>query len=147
VVWGLIASLFIGNVILLAMNIPLVGLFARMLSVPSWILVPAITIVSLVGVYAVHSTTFDLVLMIGLGVFGYLLRKMDFPLSALILGFVLGELMESNLRRALSISNGDLAILWSSPITVALWGLALLMLALPGLRWLRKRRSLRAAHA
>ena len=85
--------------------------------------------------------------MIGLGVFGYLLRKMDFPLSALILGFVLGELMESNLRRALSISNGDLAILWSSPITVALWGLALLMLALPGLRWLRKRRSLRAAHA
>ncbi|MWV17907.1 tripartite tricarboxylate transporter permease [Pseudomonas sp. L-22-4S-12] len=147
VVWGLIASLFIGNIILLAMNIPLVGLFARMLSVPSWILVPAITIVSLVGVYAVHSTTFDLVLMIGLGVFGYLLRKMDFPLSSLILGFVLGELMESNLRRALSISNGDLAILWSSPITVALWALAVLMLALPGLRWLRSRRKLRAAHA
>ncbi|WP_394561183.1 tripartite tricarboxylate transporter permease [Aquipseudomonas alcaligenes] len=147
VVWGLIASLFIGNVILLAMNIPLVGLFARMLSVPSWILVPAITIVSLVGVYAVHSTTFDLVLMIGLGVFGYLLRKMDFPLSSLILGFVLGEMMESNLRRALSISNGDLAILWSSPITVALWGLAILMLALPGLRWWRNRRKLQAAHA
>ncbi|HSC82503.1 MAG TPA: tripartite tricarboxylate transporter permease, partial [Pseudomonas sp.] len=147
VVWGLIASLFIGNVILLVMNIPLVGLFARMLSVPSWILVPAITIVSLVGVYAVHSTTFDLVLMIGLGVFGYLLRKMDFPLSSLILGFVLGELMESNLRRALSISNGDLAILWHSPISMGLWALAALMLALPGLRWLRKRRQLRAAHA
>ncbi|MEO4047476.1 tripartite tricarboxylate transporter permease [Pseudomonas sp. CAU 1711] len=147
VVWGLIASLFIGNVILLAMNIPLVGLFARMLSVPTWILVPAITVVSVVGVYAVHSTTFDLVLMIGLGVFGYLLRKMDFPLSALILGFVLGEMMESNLRRALSISNGDLAILWSSPITIALWALALLMLALPGLRWWRNRRKLQLAHA
>ena len=147
VVWGLIASLFIGNVILLVMNIPLVGLFARMLSVPTWILVPAITIVSVVGVYAVHSTTFDLVLMAALGVFGYLLRKMDFPLSSLILGFVLGEMMESNLRRALSISNGDLAILWSSPITVGLWALAALMLALPGLRWWRNRRKLQAAHA
>jgi putative tricarboxylic transport membrane protein len=147
VVWGLIASLFIGNVILLVMNIPLVGLFARMLSVPTWILVPAITIISVVGVYAVHSTTFDLVLMAALGLFGYLLRKMDFPLSSLILGFVLGEMMESNLRRALSISNGDLAILWSSPITVALWGLAILMLALPGIRWWRNRRKLQAAHA
>ena len=146
-VWGLIASLFIGNVILLVMNIPLVGLFARMLSVPTWILVPAITIISVVGVYAVHSTTFDLVLMAALGLFGYLLRKMDFPLSSLILGFVLGEMMESNLRRALSISNGDLAILWSSPITVALWGLAILMLALPGIRWWRNRRKLQAAHA
>ena len=127
---------------------PLVGLFARMLSVPTWILVPAITIVSVVGVYAVHSTTFDLVLMAALGVFGYLLRKMDFPLSSLILGFVLGELMESNLRRALSITNGDLGILWSSPITIALWGLTALMLALPGIRWMRTRRAkTKLAHA
>jgi putative tricarboxylic transport membrane protein len=145
VVWGLIASLFIGNVILLVMNIPLVGLFARMLSVPTWILVPAITIVSVVGVYAVHSTTFDLVLMAALGVFGYLLRKMDFPLSSLILGFVLGEL---NLRRALSITNGDLGILWNSPITIALWVLTAVMLALPGLRWMRARRAkAKLAHA
>ncbi|MNR33257.1 Tripartite tricarboxylate transporter TctA family protein [compost metagenome] len=130
------------------MNIPLVGLFARMLSVPTWILVPAITIVSVVGVYAVHSTTFDLVLMAALGVFGYLLRKMDFPLSSLILGFVLGELMESNLRRALSITNGDLGILWSSPITIALWVLTAVMLALPGLRWMRARRAkAKLAHA
>ena len=75
-----------------------------MLSVPNWVLVPAITVISMVGVYSVHSTVFDLVLMVGLGVFGYLLRKLDFPLSALILGFVLGEMMEDNLRRALSIS-------------------------------------------
>jgi putative tricarboxylic transport membrane protein len=147
VVWGLIASLFICNVILLVMNIPLVGVFARMLSVPNWILVPAITIVSLVGVYAVHSTTFDLVLMIALGVFGYLLRKLDFPLSSLILGFVLGELMEDNLRRALSISNGELGILWGSPITLVLWALVLLMLALPGLRWWRARSKAKLAHA
>lgn len=143
-VWGLIASLFIGNIILLVMNIPLVGLFSRMLAVPNWILVPAITAVSLVGVYAVHSTTFDLVLMVLLGVFGYILRKLDFPLSSLILGFVLGEMMEDNLRRALSISAGELSILWSSPITLALWGLTVLMLALPGIRWMRRRKQRKA---
>ena len=147
VVWGLIASLFIGNVILLVMNIPLVGLFARMLSVPNWVLVPAITIVSMVGVYAVHSTTFDLVLMIGLGVFGYILRKLDFPLSALILGFVLGEMMEDNLRRALSISAGDIGILWASPISLCLWALVVLMLALPGIRWWRARGKVQLADA
>ncbi len=140
VVWGLIASLFIGNVILLVMNIPLVGLFSKMLSVPNWVLVPAITAISVVGVYSVHSTTFDLVLMVGLGVFGYLLRKLEFPLSSLILGFVLGEMMEDNLRRALSISAGDLGILWGSPITLVLWAMAALMLAMPGLRWWRQRR-------
>jgi putative tricarboxylic transport membrane protein len=147
VVWGLIASLFIGNVILLVMNIPLVGLFSRMLSVPNWVLVPAITVISMVGVYAVHSTVFDLVLMIGLGVFGYILRKLDFPLSALILGFVLGELMEDNLRRALSISAGELSILWNSPISLCLWALTALMLALPGLRWWRSRRAAQLANA
>ena len=147
VVWGLIASLFIGNVILLVMNIPLVGLFSRMLAVPNWVLVPAITVISMVGVYSVHSTTFDLVLMVGLGVFGYLLRKLDFPLSALILGFVLGEMMEDNLRRALSISNGELGILYGSPITLALWGLTVAMLAMPGLRWYLKRRRGNAVEA
>ena len=98
----------------------------------------------MVGVYAVHSTTFDLVLMIVLGVFGYILRKLDFPLSALILGFVLGELMEDNLRRALSISAGDLGILWGSPITLVLWALVALMLALPGIRWMRRRKQIKA---
>jgi putative tricarboxylic transport membrane protein len=147
VVWGLIASLFIGNVILLVMNIPLVGLFSRMLHVPNWILVPGITAISMVGVYAVHSTTFDLVLMISLGVLGYILRKLDFPLSAVILGFVLGELMEDNLRRALSISSGELGILWSSPITLVLWALVAVMLALPGIRWWRARNKASAADA
>jgi len=134
-------------VILLIMNIPLVGLFSRMLSVPNWVLVPTITVISMVGVYSVHSTVFDLVLMVGLGVFGYLLRKLDFPLSALILGFVLGEMMEDNLRRALSISNGELGILYGSPITLALWGLTVAMLAMPGLRWYLKRRRGNAVEA
>lgn len=91
IVWGLIAALLIANVMLLIMNIPLIGLFTRMLTIPLWFTVPAIAAVSAVGVYAVHSTTFDLVLMVALGVLGYILRKMHFPMSPLIPGFVLGK--------------------------------------------------------
>lgn len=141
IVWGLIASLFVGNVILLLLNIPLVGLFARMLNIPNYILIPAIATVSFVGVYAIHSTTFDLILMVGLGVLGYFLRKLNFPLSALILGYVLGELMESSLRRALSISQGDLGILFQGSITKVLWVLAIAMVLLPVYRWLRRRKQ------
>ncbi len=141
IVWGLIASLFIGNVILLALNIPLVGFFAKLLNIPNYILIPAIAAVSFVGVYAIHSTTFDLVLMIGLGILGYMLRKLNFPLSALILGYVLGELMESSLRRALSISQGDIGILFHGPITLSLWVLSGFMVLLPVYRWLRRRKA------
>jgi putative tricarboxylic transport membrane protein len=130
-VWGLIASLFIGNLMLLVMNIPMVGLFTRILNVPNWLLVPGILAISTVGVYAVHATTFDLVLMAVLGVLGYLLRKCDVPMAPLILGFVLGDMMEQNLRRALSITNGELSILWGSPISVGLWTLTVLMVVVP----------------
>ncbi|MFA3759494.1 tripartite tricarboxylate transporter permease [Yersinia sp. 2544 StPb PI] len=146
IVWGLIASLLIANVILLLMNLPLVGFFTRMLTIPLWFLVPAIAAVSAVGVYAVHSTTFDLMLMVGLGIFGYLLRKMNFPMSPLILGFVLGEMLEQNLRRALSISNGNYTILWSSPIAKSLLILAVVVLVLPPiLRVVRKFRQSKPA--
>ncbi|MTD11156.1 tripartite tricarboxylate transporter permease [Acinetobacter sp. YIM 103518] len=145
IVWGLIASLFIGNVILLVMNIPLVGFFAKLLTIPNYILIPAIATVSFVGVYAIHSTVFDLVLMVVLGIFGYFLRKMNFPLSALILGFVLGELMESSLRRALSISHGDLSILFNGSITKVLWILVGLMIVLPLFRYFRNRRNATSA--
>ena len=140
-VWGLIASMFIANVMLLVMNIPMVGVFARMLRLPQWILVPGIVAISFVGVYAVHATTFDLVLMTALGVFAWILRKMAFPMAPLILGFVLGDLMEQNLRRALAISDGNLGILVQSRVAWVLWTLAVLAVVLPlGLR--RRRRQL-----
>ena len=145
-VWGLIASLFVANVILLVLNIPLVGVFTKVLSVPNWLLVPGIVAVSSVGVYAVHATTFDLVLMSGLGFVAYLLRKQGIPMAPLILGFVLGDMMEQNLRRALSISNGDTGILVGSPITIGLWVAAALMLVVPiTLRVLTARRSTTAS--
>lgn len=130
-VWGLIVSLFICNIILLIMNLPLVGFFAKLLSVPNYILVPGIALVSFTGVYALYSTTFDLFLVILFGVFGYFLRKFNYPLSALILGYVLGDMMEANLRRALSISNGEVGILWNSSISITLWVLSFFVILLP----------------
>lgn len=109
---------------------------------PTVVLVPAIAAVSAVGVYAVHSTTFDLVLMVALGVLGYILRKMHFPMSPLILGFVLGEMLEQNLRRALSISNGSMDILWASGVAKVLLVMAVLVIVIPPvLRLIRKRNS------
>ncbi len=135
-VWGFIASLFVANLILLLMNIPMVRLFASMLKVPSWLLVPAIVTISMIGVYALHSATFDLGLVIGIGVLGYFLRKLGMPMAPLVLGVVLGEMMEQNLRRALSITNGDLNILWESPISIGLWVAAIVTVTVPPiLRW------------
>ena len=139
IVWGLIASLFIANIMLVILNIPMIRLFTRILNVPNWVLVPVIAIITSIGVYAVHATTFDLFLMVAIGIFGYILRKLDFPLSPLLLGFILGGLMEQNLRRALSISNGELGILWSSPIAIGTWVLVLVMLAVPLVRIWRRR--------
>lgn len=148
IVWGLIASLFIANVMLVILNIPMIRVFTRILSVPNWALVPVIAIITGIGVYAVHATTFDLFLMVGIGIFGYILRKLDFPLSPLLLGFILGGLMEQNLRRALSISNGDLHILAGSPITVGTWVLTAIMLVLPLIRiWRNRQRARRVANA
>jgi putative tricarboxylic transport membrane protein len=132
-VWGLIASMFIASVMLLVMNIPLIKFFVRFLDIPNWLLVPGIAAVSLIGVYAIHGTSFDLVLGTLLGCLGYVLRVMNFPMAPFILGFVLGDMMEQNLRRALSISNGEIDILFVSPISIGLWIAALVMLVGPRL--------------
>ncbi|MGO1345058.1 tripartite tricarboxylate transporter permease, partial [Chromohalobacter japonicus] len=125
---GLIASLYIGNIVLLALNLPLAGVFARVLTIPRWVLVPGIAILAFVGVFQLHSNLAAIYLMLIIGVFGYLLRKLGFSLAPVILGYVLGGLMEQNLRRALSISGGDLGILWQSGISLGLWIAALALL-------------------
>ena len=139
---AVIASLFVANVMLLFINIPLVGVFTKILRVPNWALVPGILAVSAVGVYSVHATTFDLMLMAVLGLVGYLLRKQGVPMAPLILGFVLGDLMEQNLRRALSITNGEFGILFESGISKDLWlGALLMVLVPPVIGWLNKRKA------
>lgn len=125
VVWGLIAALFIANIMLLAMNIPLVGLFARVVLIPPKVLMPTVAIISFVGVYGINGSVFDLYVMIGFGLMGYLLRKLDVPLVPVVLGILLGNEMEKNLRRALTISNGDWSILVGSWLAIAIWVLAI----------------------
>ncbi|EGN9666567.1 tripartite tricarboxylate transporter permease [Campylobacter coli] len=131
IVWGLIASLLFANVILLLMNLPLVGIFVKILSIPMWNLAPIIAIVSIIGVYSINSTDFDIILILIIGILGYFLRKLEFPMAPLILGFVLGEQLETNLRRALSISNGDFSILWSGIIAQSLLIGAVLIILIP----------------
>jgi len=120
-VWGLIASLFIANVVLLLMNVPMVKIFVRILMVPPWILLPGVTMISFVGIYSLSGSYFDLLLMIGFGALGYVLRKLDIPTVPVILGILLGGHMEDRLRQAMVISDGDYMYLVSSPITIGLW--------------------------
>ncbi len=124
VVWGLIASLLIANVVLLMMNVPMVRIFVHILSVPPWILLPGVTMVSFVGIYSLSGSWFDLLLMIGFGVLGYVLRKLDVPTVPVILGILLGGNMENALRRAMVLSDGDWSYLFSSWIAIALWAVA-----------------------
>ena len=135
--WAIVGSMLVGNVVLLALNLPLVGMFIRILSVPRWFLRPVIIVLSVVAwiivlsvvaVYSVNRSTFDIGLMAGLGIVGYALRKGGFPLAPVVLGFVLGGLMEKSLRRAMAISGGGWEILFSSRLAVAIWIFAALCL-------------------
>ncbi|SIT20127.1 tripartite tricarboxylate transporter permease [Achromobacter sp. MFA1 R4] len=140
-VWGLIASLFVANVLLFVMNVPLVRLFSKVLSVPGWLMVPGILCISYIGVYAINAGTFDLLLVAGIGTLGYFLRKFGVPMAPLVLGVVLGNMMEQNLRRALSMTDGDVRVLFSSPVSISLWVAALAVVIVPqALRRLRKAR-------
>jgi putative tricarboxylic transport membrane protein len=126
IVWGLIASLFIANIVLLIMNVPMVKLFVKILMVPAWVLMPMVTMVSFVGIFSLTGSYFDMLLMIAFGVLGYILRKLDVPTVPVILGILLGGQMEDALRRAMVISNGDWTFLFSTPIAVGLWAFAVL---------------------
>ncbi|HEY6864392.1 MAG TPA: tripartite tricarboxylate transporter permease [Burkholderiales bacterium] len=129
--WGLVASMYIGNVMLLVLNLPLVPVFAQVLRTPTYILFPIILGVSLVGVYSVSGSMFDLLLLCFFGLLGYLMRKLDFPAAPLILGLALGAGMERALRQSLMMSGGQLSILVSRPISAAMLALALVVLLIP----------------
>jgi putative tricarboxylic transport membrane protein len=129
--WGLVASMYVGNVMLLALNLPLVPLFAQVLRTPAYVLYPVILGVSLVGVFSASGSFFDLWLLAGFGVLGYLMRKLDYPAAPLILGLVLGGAMERALRQSLMMSDGSLSILVSRPVSAVMLSLAVLILLVP----------------
>jgi putative tricarboxylic transport membrane protein len=129
--WGLVASMYVGNVMLLVLNLPLIPMFAQILKLPSYLLYPIILGISLVGVYTVSSSLFDCYMLAAFGLLGYLMRRLDYPSAPLILGLVLGDAMERALRQSLMMSQGDLSILVSRPISATMLILAVLLLIMP----------------
>jgi putative tricarboxylic transport membrane protein len=139
--WGIVASMYIGNVMLLVLNLPLIGLWVRMLKVPYNILFPLILLLTIVGVYASGNNIFDVYVMIAFGIMGYLMRKFGYESAPLVLGFVLGPMLEGNLRKALTASLGDVSIFVTRPISAVCLGLALVLILLPLAPRLRKKRE------
>ena len=129
--WGVAASMFIGNLVLIFLNLPLVRILAKILQIPRWILMPLIAVLSIVGVYVINGSEFDLILMLVFGVVGFFMRKTGFPIAPLVLGLVLGGLIEVNFRRALTYSYGEYSTFYESPISIALWIITGLSLVAP----------------
>jgi putative tricarboxylic transport membrane protein len=135
--WGLIASMWLGNLMLLIINLPLVGLWVRLLKVPYRLLFPAIVLFCCIGIYSINNNPFDVLLTAVFGLAGYTLLKLGFEPAPLLLGFVLGRLMEENLRQAMAKANATLLSLFESPLAatlLALAGLLLLIAVLPSVR-------------
>jgi putative tricarboxylic transport membrane protein len=140
VFWGLVCSMYVGNVMLLILNLPLVPLFAQILRLPAYILFPIILGISVVGAYGASGRIFDLGLVVGFGLLGYLMGKLKYPSAPLILGFVLGDNMERALRQSMMMSQGDITALVQRPISAVMLGLAVLLLLLPLLGRLNRAR-------
>ena len=141
VFWSVILSMYVGNVVLLVLNLPLIPYISRLLRVPRPLLTPLILFFSLMGVYLVSFNTVDLSMMVVFGVVAVTFRILDFPLAPMLLGFILGGMLEDNLRRALLIWDGSWAFLWQRPITATIMFVTILTLAVPVAVSVRRRRS------
>ena len=139
--WGLIASMYIGNVMLLVLNLPLVGLFARIAYVPSSIMNPIIAYICVFGAYGVSNNPFDIVIMAIFGIFGYFMEKLDFEPAPLLLAFILGPMVEETLRQSLIISRGSFDIFFSRPISAVTMSVAILLYLSPLMRKILKKRN------
>jgi putative tricarboxylic transport membrane protein len=137
-VWGLISSKFIGNFVLLIMNLFLIPLFVMVLRVPYTILMCFIVIFAAIGAFSVNNTLFDVWMMLGFGVLGYVMKKLRYPIVPLVLGLVLGRLAENSLRQALMISGGSFAIFFTRPISALFLAAAILSYLSPAIRWAMK---------
>jgi putative tricarboxylic transport membrane protein len=118
--WGLIVSMWVGNLILLVLNLPLIGVWIKLLSVPYRLLYPAVLLFCAIGVYTVQNNPVDVLLTIPLGILGYVFLKLGCEPAPLMLGFILGPMMEENLRRALLLSMGDPSVFFTSPVSAVM---------------------------
>lgn len=143
--WGLAASFWIGNVLLLVLNIPLIGIWIRLLQIPYGLLYPAILVLICIGTYTVRNSVFDIVLVLMFGLAGYGLRMLRFQLAPILIGFILGPMIEANFKRAMLFSRGDFVTFFERPVSGITLTLTLLMLGWAVFKSLRKKRPLVAA--
>jgi putative tricarboxylic transport membrane protein len=139
VFWSVIISMYLGNIILLVLNLPLIPYISKLLDIPRQFLTPIILFLSLIGVYLVSFNTVDLVMMVIIGAIAVGVRVLNFPLAPLLLGFILGGMLEENLRRALLISDGSLEFLWQRPITLTILTITIAILLMPIVSSIRNR--------
>lgn len=140
--WGVITSMYLGNIILLILNLPLIPLWVKVLSIPDKILYPLIVLFCVVGSYSINNSIFDIGVMILFGAVGYLLKKFDYEAAPLILGFVLGPMFEVNLRRSLLMSQGNFSIFVERPIALAALMICVILIILPLVKMVRPRKAL-----
>jgi putative tricarboxylic transport membrane protein len=130
-VWGLIASMYLGNLVGLIVVLSTVPLFASILRIPFAIIAPVIIVICAIGAYTVHSAMLDIWFMLFFGVMGYLFKKLDYPLAPLVLALVLGDKAEDSFRQAMLVSQGEVGVLWSNPLVGTISTLAILLLVWP----------------
>jgi putative tricarboxylic transport membrane protein len=145
--WGVIISMFVGNIFLLVLNLPLIGIWVKVLKVPYGVLFPLIILFCLVGAFSVSSTTFGMLIMILFGVLGYLMKKYEYDGGPLILAFILGPMLETALRQSLIISKGTFEIFIHRPISLASLLVALVFLMFPLIPFLKKRNTVKGEPA
>jgi TctA family transporter len=139
--WGMIASMWVGNLMLVILNLPLIGMWVKLLTVPYRMLYPAILLFCCIGVYSVNNSSFDIYMMCIFAVFGLVCVKLACEPAPLILGFILGPMMEENLRRAMLLSRGDATVFFTKPISAVLLGIALVLLAIVMAPTIKKKRE------
>jgi putative tricarboxylic transport membrane protein len=140
VFWGVITSMYIGNGMLLILNLPLIPLWVQVLRIPYNLFFPLILLFCLIGSYSINSSMFDILIMIVFGIIGYLMKKTGYEGAPLVLALVLGNLFENALRQSLMLSDGSFMIFVSRPIAAVFLWVAIALLVFPILPWLRKRR-------
>ncbi len=139
--WGLVVSMYVGNALLVLLNLPLIGLWVQLLKVPYRIMLPLILLFCLIGAYSLNNSTFDLKVMIFFGALGYMMRKFGFEGAPLVLAFIMGPLLEQNLRQSLIMSGGDFSIFVSRPISAVTLCFAFLLLLSNAVPFMKKRRK------
>jgi TctA family transporter len=139
--WGLIASMWIGNLMLVVLNLPLIGIWVQLLKVPYRLLYPAILVFCCIGVYSINNNAFDVLMTAAFGALGYLFFKLRCEPAPLILGFILGPMMEENLRRAMLLSRGDPTVFFTRPLSLALLLMAAALIVIVALPQISKRRE------